>query len=93
MDQRGTDPQIIEDRLHGDVLVDGVRVWGFVDVNKSACGHVRIYSERYDAYFCARDNRWDTENCGDPTCKPCTLRPDPPMSDPLDVPPDPSAYR
>jgi len=75
------------------VFVDGVEVWGFIDSEPTKCGHTRIYAERYDAYFCPVDNRWDTAKCGDASCKACALRGDRPFDGPLDEPADPSAFR
>jgi len=93
MDEHRSGPRIVEDRLNGDVLVDGIRVWGFIDrARTTGCGHAPIYSERYDAYFCPVDNCWDSKECGDPSCKRCRERPERPLDGPLDAPSDPSTY-
>ena len=74
----------------GYVLVDGLRVWGFLASDLSDCGHPQIYAERWDAYFCPVDDKWLTKNCGDPQCRFCTKRPERPMEGPLDEPDAPA---
>lgn len=80
------EPQIIDDRANGLVTIDGVRVWGFVDDRPGECLHARIYSQRYDAYFCANEDRWLEGACSDRSCEYCRERPAQPLAGPLDEP-------
>ena len=80
------EPVIVEDKVNGVVIIDGVRVWGFVDDRLGECLHTRIYSERYDAYFCAADNAWFERACGDESCEFCRDRPAHPFDGALDEP-------
>jgi hypothetical protein len=42
------------------------------------CVHPRQYSQKYDAYFCAKCDVWVESRCGDPDCEFCRGRPDKP---------------
>jgi hypothetical protein len=79
-------PKMVEDKAHGAVFIDGVRVWGFVQGFLSPCGHPQIYSERYDAHFCAVDDKWLEAACGGADCVFCPGRPARPSVGPLDEP-------
>ena len=65
------------------LLIDGVRVVGFLS-GPGECGHRRVYSERYDAYFCPAEDKWLEAGCSDPMCGYCSIRPERPMQGPLD---------
>lgn len=80
---------MVEDVAHGVVIIDGVRVWGFVQKFSAPCGHPQVYSERFDAHFCAVEDRWLEPACHDESCEYCSTRPASPMMGPLDQP-DPS---
>ena len=69
------------------VIIDGLRVWGFLAPTYPAtCGHTAVYAERYDAYFCPVENTWLDTVCGDDACDFCAGRPDKPLTGPLDEP-------
>jgi hypothetical protein len=80
------EPVIVEDKINDVVIIDGVRVSGFVDDRLGECLHPRIYSHRYDAYFCAADNVWLERACGDESCEFCRDRPAKPFDAELDDP-------
>ena len=80
------EPLIVEDKAKGVVLIDGVEVWGFIDDRLGECLHQRIYSERYDAYFCAAENKWLERGCDDQSCEFCRVRPTQPLAGPLEEP-------
>ena len=80
------EPLIVEDKTNGVVIIDGVRVWGFIDDRVGECLHLRIYSERHDAYFCANEDEWLERACGDESCQFCRERPAHPLAGPLDEP-------
>jgi hypothetical protein len=80
------EPKIIDDKVNGVVIIDGVRVSGFVDDRLGECLHPRIYSDRYDAYFCATEDRWLEGACSDESCDYCRDRPAHPLVVALDEP-------
>jgi hypothetical protein len=44
------------------------------------CSKKRVYSERYDALFCASCNEWqEAACCTDPSCTYCAGRPEKPL--------------
>lgn len=45
---------------------------------KSECPHPRIYSTRWDAYYCEVCDRWAESKCKDPDCEFCRDRPEKP---------------
>lgn len=45
------------------------------------CEATRLYSDKYDAYFCDFCNKWLEEKCTDPECDYCTKRPNTPSRD------------
>jgi len=87
-------PPKIEFRVaEGIVLIDGLRVWGFVAPELTDCGHPRIYAERWDAFFCPVDDRWLETSCGDPLCPYCPGGPDRPLQGPLEDDQNLSSFR
>ena len=43
------------------------------------CGEARrLYSEKFDAYFCAVCDKWLEKKCNDQTCVFCSNRPEKP---------------
>jgi len=43
------------------------------------CKTLNCYSERYDAYFCSRCNKWLESKCKDIKCPFCSERPSKPL--------------
>ena len=54
---------------------------GFPDSERQcdACGQIRFYCDKFDAYFCAFCNRWLETACSDPHCEYCKARPATPL--------------
>lgn len=72
--------KIIEDEKNGDVIINSIKIEGFVwDEKCKICNNFLIYSDKYDAYFCAYCNVWVEPKCGDPNCEYCKNRPDKPL--------------
>lgn len=72
--------RIIEDDNTCEVLIDDIRIEGFIHDEKcKKCNNFIIHHEKYDAYFCAYCNEWLEEKCGDPHCEYCKSRPDRPL--------------
>jgi len=46
--------------------------------NLCNCNEDKLYSDKYDAYYCKVCNKWAEDKCSDPTCEYCTTRPDQP---------------
>ena len=60
----------------GTLLINGKNYEGFVDDGFcSKCSEQRIYSDQYDAFFCAGCNEWSEDVCNDPNCGYCNGRP------------------
>jgi len=71
---------VIEDREEGLVMVNGREIDGYIDGdNCPECFERRIYFDYYDAYFCAKCNKWLESGCSDATCERCKNRPDKPV--------------
>lgn len=45
------------------------------------CPHPRSYSERWDAYYCKKCDKWIEAACRDPDCEFCKGRPEKPSQD------------
>jgi len=74
------DVDIREDDEKPDVIIDGIRIQGFIDEQCCAdCGGLRIYHMDFDAYFCAECNSWKERACGDLACEFCSNRPERPL--------------
>lgn len=66
---------------NGVLFINGHKFNGFIDnAFCPKCSEARIYSDDYDAYFCAACNEWLESTCSDVTCEYCKSRP----SNPLD---------
>jgi hypothetical protein len=42
------------------------------------CPHPRSYSQKHDAYYCEKCDKWLEGNCRDPECEFCRDRPERP---------------
>lgn len=42
------------------------------------CGAEKLYSGKYDAYYCKACDVWLEGNCNDPECEFCSSRPEKP---------------
>lgn len=42
------------------------------------CGHERMYSEKYDSFYCPKCGKWLEGKCSDPNCEFCAVRPEKP---------------
>ena len=73
------EPVVVEDQNNNVVLIDGEPIDGFIDGRLAECLHQRIYAEKYDAYFCAVEDKWLEAICGDPSCDFCRARPENPL--------------
>ena len=72
--------KIIEDEENGIVIIDSLRIDGFVcDDICPNCKNYKIMHEKYDAIFCAYCNEWRETKCSDPKCEYCTTRPEKPL--------------
>lgn len=49
------------------------------DERCAKCRKKLIYSESYDALFCASCNEWREKGCSDPSCYYCGGRPEKPL--------------
>ena len=66
------------------LLIDGQEYDAFIDnLPCRSCSELRIYSYRYDAYFCAHCNYWIEDACSDSTCEFCANRPIAPIIPPV----------
>lgn len=69
--------------IKGKVLIGKTVIDGFVDTiqNKKCpeCQSLRVYYEKYDAYFCPQCDVWLEPKCNDPKCQFCAIRPDKPL--------------
>ena len=66
------------ENLDGTVTYKNARFHGWIAHNKfcTECKRIALYSEDYDAYFCAACDLWLEAKCPDPHCDYCALRPD-----------------
>ncbi len=73
--------KIIEVYDNDKLIINGNEIDGFIyDEDKcEKCNNSLIYSEKYDAIFCAYCNEWIERRCGDPNCDFCKDRPDTPL--------------
>jgi len=72
--------KIYEDTKEDKVHIDDKVVSGWIDEEKcTKCGNLRIYSDDYDAYFCAHCNIWLETKCSDLFCEYCKKRPKNPI--------------
>ena len=72
--------ELYEDEEHGMVVVDGQRMYGFIDDEPCPqCQQFRIYHEDFDACFCAACNLWLETACDGPSCDYCRNRPVQPL--------------
>ena len=68
--------KIKEDIAHGLVFVDGNPISGFLDEDIcQKCKLSRIYSDKYDSYFCMNCDVWIESKCKDLNCDYCSERP------------------
>ena len=49
-----------------------------MDLKTCDCGEKASYSEKFDAYFCEKCNKWLEDICGDYECNFCNARPESP---------------
>ena len=74
--------EVIEDEQLRVVTIGDRQVTGFIDdVRCLKCDRLRIYYDRYDAYFCAECNLWLERACADPSCDYCCDRPATPLGE------------
>ena len=74
--------EIFEDSNTGAVHIDKKIVYGFIsDKTCPQCGHKQVYYEKYDAFFCPKEDIWLEKGCSDPKCEYCGKRPSRPISD------------
>lgn len=68
---------IIEDQEKGIVKIDNLELFGFILRNEKCkfCSDHPVYYEKYDAKFCAQENKWLEAACSDPDCDYCKNRP------------------
>jgi len=72
--------EIREDLESGFVMIDGLRIEGFVDNQAcSACGTQRVFFDDFAAFFCPACNRWLEDGCDDSLCNFCSRRPAVPL--------------
>jgi hypothetical protein len=71
---------VIENEENDVLVINGLKFEGFIDdAVCEKCSERRIYSSRYDAYFCAQCNEWMEDACKDPSCEFCAYRPFKPL--------------
>jgi len=72
--------KIIEDENSGEVIIDNIRIGGFIyDEKCKKCNNFLVYYEKYDAFFCAYCNEWVESKCRDKECEFCKSRPEKPL--------------
>jgi hypothetical protein len=65
---------------NGVLFINERKFEGFIDdVVCPKCSEFRIYSDKYDSYFCANCNEWLESACRDTTCEYCRKRPSKPL--------------
>jgi hypothetical protein len=65
---------------NGALFIDGNKFDGFIDdALCPKCSEPRIYSNKYDAYFCTTCNEWLESACESATCEFCRNRPNKPL--------------
>ena len=71
---------IIKGKENGVLFINGQKFDGIIDdMPCPKCSEFRIYSDDFDAYFCAACNEWLESACSDTTCEFCKDRPDKPL--------------
>lgn len=46
-----------------------------IDEKCPTCGESKYYQDKYDAFFCLKENKWLESGCEDPDCDFCKARP------------------
>ena len=64
------------------VLIDNrIRINGFISKDRCPnCDNLQIYSDEYDALFCAFCNVWLEPKCSKPNCEQCAKRAEKPLA-------------
>jgi hypothetical protein len=77
------DMDIKEDKEKSLLFIDGKPLSGYIDDGVCPkCNEKRIYSDKFDAYFCIKCNEWLEDQCSDPYCEYCAKRPPKPSEIP-----------
>jgi hypothetical protein len=73
---------IIQESTPGFVSIGQLQFAGHIDQSRRCphCDRIRLYFDRFDAYFCPLCDTWLEASCSDPSCDYCRSRPSTPMS-------------
>ncbi|MCX6792735.1 MAG: hypothetical protein NTY12_01800 [Candidatus Falkowbacteria bacterium] len=72
--------KIAEDSDAMIVMIDDIKIEGWILNTKCDCGAFQVYCEKYDAEFCPQENTWLNVGCGDANCEYCKVRPRKPLN-------------
>ncbi len=71
---------VIKGEENGVLFINGHKFDGIIDDTLCPkCSESKIYSDDYDAYFCAACDEWLESACSDATCQFCRSRPIKPL--------------